>query len=236
MILGKTTTAGLLLFGLCHAALAAPPPLDRPSPPPCCADGRCYPNPWTFGWYETRWRRWPMECMDGMPAGRLGPTRPQGSDIPPYDPPPPDEEDRRAPPPTTPPEESYRGPATNAAPSGTESRTGPGPGGTMSAPRPETLLQPGPPSDPNAPRRGFPPPYVPQGPTPNSINSTGPTSDADPPPGLPFGPAMMSVAPPAREVPRQPATPSAEPAASIPEAASDDPPPSLPDGLAAMTN
>ena len=53
---------------------AGPPPLDRPSPPACCADGLCYPNRATWGLYETRWRRWPTEQLEPTPAD----TQPSG--------------------------------------------------------------------------------------------------------------------------------------------------------------
>ena len=84
-------------------ASAAPPPLDRPTPPACCADGYCYPNPTTFGVYQRRWRRWPTEALEPTPAGVTPPSR-LVPDIPPFDLPRPEEEDRRAPPPTQPPE------------------------------------------------------------------------------------------------------------------------------------
>lgn len=228
-----TVGAGLMLSALSRAAFAAHPPLDRPSPPPCCADGRCYPNPLTFGWYETRWRRWPMECMDTMPADQLGPASQPSSDIRPYDPPPPDEEDRRAPPPTTPPDEPSRGPATNDATSGTEGRSMPGPASPLGAP-PPSLLQPGQPTEPSTPRRGTLPPYEPQGPTPKSLDSSGPTSDADPPPSLPFGRNVMSAAPPMRKIQQPSASPTSKPTLPEMPVPTDDPPPSLPGVLAAV--
>jgi hypothetical protein len=231
----KSAFAGFMLLGTGLVSQAAPPPLDRPSPPPCCADGRAYPNPLTFGWYETRWRRWPIESMASMPGGRLGPTSAQGSDIRPYDPPPPEDEDRRAPPPTTPPEESLRGSATNGVPRSAESRATPNQPSTLTQPPSGTLFPPGPSTEPSGPRRGLPP-YEPQGPMPNSRESSGPTSDADPPPILPFGPSMTSAAPPAREAPRQPVSPPAQQAGTREESSGDDPPPSLPGVLAAMTN
>src|SRR5262245_3857748 len=116
------TMTALMLIGLGSVSVAAPPPLDRPTPPPCCADGRCYSSPCTYGWYATRWRRWPVECMDQMPAGKFGQERAPITGINRIEPPSPDDEDRRAPPPTTPPEDSTRGPASNAPPSGTDNR------------------------------------------------------------------------------------------------------------------
>src|SRR5215213_5817068 len=107
MKLGKRTAAGLLLFALSGASMAANPPLDRPTPPPCCADGHAIARPPSFGWYDTHWRRWPLECPTSAPAVQFGPGAP--SQLPPgIDPfrlPRPEDEDRRAPPPTVPREE-----------------------------------------------------------------------------------------------------------------------------------
>jgi hypothetical protein len=232
MRIERATAAGLLLLGLGSASLAAPPPLDRPSPPPCCADGRCYPNSWTFGWYETRWRRWPVECLEPGLGGQQMPTPPEG--LLPYEPPSPIDEDRKAPPPTTPPEDQTRGPAPTAAPGGGENRTLPGPTGPIAIPPQGPLRQPGEPPEPSTPRRGLPP-YEPQGPTPRSLDGTGSTSDADPPPALPFGPGMISGAPTVRDTIRQPVLPAHQPAESTPVTSEDDPPPSLPEVLAALT-
>jgi hypothetical protein len=232
MMFRKTTTVGLMLLGLGSASLAAPPPLDRPSPPPCCADGRCYPNPWTFGWYETRWRRWPVECLEPFPAGQQLPTPPDS--LPPYEPPLDVDEDRKAPPPTTPPEESVGGPASGTSPGGTEPRTLPGPTGPITLPPQGILRQPGEPTEPTTPRRGLPP-YEPQGPTPRSLDGTGPTSDSDPPPSLPFGPGVVHDVPAMRDAIRQPAAPMHQPSTATPEATEDDPPPSLPGTLVALT-
>jgi hypothetical protein len=253
MRLRKMAAVGIMLAGIGtvgSVAVAGPPPLDRPTPPPCCADGHGYASPCTYGFYATRWRRWPIECMDQMPSRQFGPTRPQNLGLQPYEPPKAEDEDRRAPPPTTPPEEPMRGPASTSPTGGAENRTtapaaGPFP---IPTPPPATLFQPGQPTDSDTPRRGTLPPYVPTGPTPKSLDSTGPTSDVDPPPSLPFGPGlplspgMMSArpaTPPVDEV-RQP---SAGPILPVEERiqrtevpASDDPPPSLPSILAANSN
>ncbi len=33
--------------------------IDPPTPPPCAADGTCYPNTCRWGFYPGRWRTWP---------------------------------------------------------------------------------------------------------------------------------------------------------------------------------
>ena len=46
--------------------MAGSPPqgIERPSPPPCCADGQCFASPLTYGYYPTRvggagrWKVW----------------------------------------------------------------------------------------------------------------------------------------------------------------------------------
>ena len=47
---------------LAHSA-AHPCTIDRPTPPPCAADGTCYPNENTWGWYPCHWRQWPGEVL-----------------------------------------------------------------------------------------------------------------------------------------------------------------------------
>jgi hypothetical protein len=37
----------------------SPLPIDRPTPPPCAADGTCYPKTGEWGYYPARWRMWP---------------------------------------------------------------------------------------------------------------------------------------------------------------------------------
>jgi hypothetical protein len=187
------------------------PPLDRPTPPPCCADGVCYPNPTTWGVYPTRWRRWPgvtdapLEPSPAPAPGELGP------EVPPYEAPPAEEEERRAPPPT-----QQRRP--------------------VEAP-PEGEAAPG--TQPTTPPEGATPPTGPfnLGPTmeesPTDEDSLRmpwdePTSDVDPPPAPPF--ASIHAAPAARRS-SQPTTPTLlKPAtARRPSApAAYDPPPPLP--------
>ena len=63
---GSVIAVLTLIYG--DAFAAGPPPIDRPSPPACCADGMCYPNPTTWGFYGTRWRRWPTTQLEPTPA------------------------------------------------------------------------------------------------------------------------------------------------------------------------
>src|SRR6187455_2689056 len=114
MKLLQATASAVLIFGCVGTAAAAPPPLDRPSPPPCCADGHCFANSVTYGWYETRWRRWPCECGEAVPGSQLTPAAKPSGDLPAYDIPPAEEEDRRAPLPTAPrgEDQTQRGPAS----------------------------------------------------------------------------------------------------------------------------
>ena len=93
----NATAAGLLLIGFGGEALATPPHcVDRPTPPPCCADGQCIANPLTYGVYPTRWRRWPLEYAAPMQPGQLGPSAQQlGEDIENFELPPASEEDRK---------------------------------------------------------------------------------------------------------------------------------------------
>lgn len=192
---------------------ASHPPIDRPSPPPCCADGVCYPNG-TWGVYPTRWRRWPTE-----PSAALEPTpeRPQprdlGPDVPPYQTPTPEEEDRRAPPPTRRPE------GVEAAEEGDDVA----PGATPTSPTTPTTPPVGPVPDGSGGPRSL------QGPMESapSMPWDEPTSSNDPPPAPPFAARQASQTnAPARPAPNQatgPRVPVLRPAD-----ASADPPPALP--------
>src|SRR4051812_29373912 len=104
---------------LCGVTLAVPP-IERPSPPPCCADGQCLANPFTFGVYATRWRPWPVAAYDPTQAGAAAVPARSMPELPPYEAPPPEQEDRKAPPPTARPaaEQGTGAGANTAAPSG----------------------------------------------------------------------------------------------------------------------
>jgi hypothetical protein len=239
----KAIATSAMVFSLLSTAAAVPPPLDRPTPPPCCADGHCFANSLTYGWYETRWRRWPCECGEPVPRGQLTPAVQPSGDLPTYDVPPAEEEDRRAPLPTAPrgEDQTLRGPATNGTTGpGTQTPTGvpaPPPGTTQPPVGPlGPLMQPG--TESTTPRRGSLPAYEPRGAGSESINTapTGPSSELDPPPALPFGPRPIGQPSPIREANQRPAVPArqASPAAAV--SPSDDPPPGLPAALAAVTH
>lgn len=70
--------------------------VDPATPSPCSADGVCKPKTETFGFYQTRWRRWPTDIDAGKPT-----EAPSDEDslLGPIDPPLPTEEDQQAPPP-----------------------------------------------------------------------------------------------------------------------------------------
>jgi hypothetical protein len=254
MRLMKIVGTGALVLSTGTPAVAAHPPLDRPTPPPCCADGICRPNTLEWGVYPTRWRRWPTEELEPTPAGQAKPGQ-EIPGIPSYETMPPELEDRRAPPPTKPraePEERPEPPS--------ESPLAPGPGGEPAAPRStpltsppggllntpqESPLTPGPtpfspPTTPFSPGPSTPPtsPLVPP-PSTNKMpweNGNEPTGDWDPPPALPSATAvsinrMPPPSAPNRFVPAQ----RIQPAARQRQAPSNDPPPTLPVSLASAT-
>lgn len=228
----KATAAGLLLLGLSSPAGAVSPCVERPTPPPCCADGHCYPNFETWGVYKTRWRPWPTDIAVTSATGPVG-QPPAQSVVPPFEAPPAEEEDRRAPPPT-PPREEGAARATSPATGSGETATPPqgqGPEGRVPPPGPpRPTAEPG---EPVGPRRLLPP-YSAPAPGPRPSGSTGPSSDADPPPALPFGPALshdsdsqpQAAAPP--QMKRLPVVPVASPKLVGVNLASDDPPPAPP--------
>ena len=210
MRLSRKLAAGVLAaLGIGEMARADhSPPLDRPTPPPCCADGVCYPNPTTWGVYPTRWRRWPgvtdapLEPSPAPAPGELGP------EVPPYEAPPAEEEERRAPPPT-----QQRRP--------------------VEAP-PEGEAAPG--THPTTPPEGATPPTGPfdLGPTmeesPTDEDSLrmpwDPQTDVDPPPALPF--ASIHAAPAVRRIQQPAAHTLLKPAAARRASGPNDPPPPLP--------
>src|SRR4029079_18293179 len=103
---------------MCQSSLAVQPPgIERPSPPPCCADGQCFASPMTYGYYDTRWRRWPLETLAQASAQKPGALMaPVQNDVAPLIVPPAEQEDRKAPPPSVPAGEQTPAGATGGAP------------------------------------------------------------------------------------------------------------------------
>jgi hypothetical protein len=249
----QTIATGVFLGWLCQSSMAVQPPcIDRPSPPPCCADGQCFASPLTYGYYDTRWRRWPMECMAQASTGKPAALSPQlQREIAPFVTTPAEQEDRKAPPPSVPAGEQTPAGATGGAP-----RTPGGPTNSPGTPPPAGGTNP--PSGPPRGGTGFPSPGLPTPPPPtpapppsgtgtapattplyksvspdSPLNRTGPMGDADPPPSLPFGPAIAPPIQPAREVSQQPtATPHRSPSVKRVNPPSSDPPPAPPIALA----
>lgn len=227
----KVATTGLLLVGMGSAALGNPPQcIDRPTPPPCCADGHSIANPASYGWYATRWRRWPLENMDQLSAGQTAPgIQPGTSEVGGFELPEAKDEDQKAPPPSTPkPEDQQlRTQPGNAPPES-------GAGGRAIPPQPPAM-QMTPPAEPREPIMRRLPDYEPTAPSPKGVDSLGPQSDLDPPPSLPFGPQQLQLAPPIREAQQAPAQPIRQVAPARVAPPSDDPPPSLPGTLATLS-
>jgi hypothetical protein len=100
----RLTLASCVLasMGVASAANAQIPGLiDRPSPPPCAADGTCYPNTDAWGYYPGRWRTWPGVALEPTPS-TISPTPADlGPELAPHETPPPELEDKQAPPATT---------------------------------------------------------------------------------------------------------------------------------------
>jgi hypothetical protein len=229
---------------------AAPPPLDRPTPPACCADGICYPNPTTFGVYATRWRRWPTERLEPTPAG-VKPPAEAPPELPSYERPRAEEEERAAPPPTKAAEEAReekeKEPTPQAMPPGPGAvpfGTPPGPGSEPPLPFDETppaapttppgMRFPWETEEPTTPSTTPPatPPTTPVVPPTVPLNSSPPTGDWDPPPPPPFGAPSRAEGVQVRAAERS-ATPRVErPAPPRRQTPSNDPPPAFPIALA----
>jgi hypothetical protein len=232
---------------------AGPPPLDRPSPPPYCADGICHPNPLTFGWYPTRWRRWPTVALEPTPAKAVPPGG-RVPDVRPYELPPKEEEDRAAPPHTQPrrdegeEDEETEGTGTPGAmpvvPPGRgldlplpSDEGGPAaPSGLLPwetdepATRPTTS-----PLNPSSPlnRSGTPSPLRPStSPLNNGTNNAMPSRDDDRPPAPPFRSPAAAKGPVVRALERSTVRPAQYRVSTASGPADRDPPPSLPMTLA----
>lgn len=68
--------------------------VDHATPPPCTAEGGCYPKRNTFGFTKTKWRRWPGANYGGEGPEAAGPA----GDLPAIEAPTPMDEDKRSPP------------------------------------------------------------------------------------------------------------------------------------------
>lgn len=242
--------AGALAMFASEFAMAANSHLDRPTPPPYCADGVCYPNAENWGWYQQRWRRWPTEEL--QPTRATGAPKPGQAipDVNPYETPTPEEEDQRAPPRSKPREEpesaSERpreaplerpGPGGSDVPGTTPMPSGPLTPGPSPLTPPPSQLQPGP-TTPFTPGPGDQPPSLLAPPT-NRMpweNGDQPMGEWDPPPSLPSATAVSVDRPAASSAGNHGAAPKpARPSARRPQSPGSDPPPALPVALASAT-
>ncbi len=255
MSFAKRIAGGLLVVGMGRVVSAEPPPsLDRPSPPPCCADGKCIANPLTYGWYATRWRHWPLECPMEIAGPQTGaqtlPSQVQ-KEIKAYEIPPAEQEDRKAPPPTVPRAEETAippgpgGPGTprqQGGQQGPNTQTGPGSGTRTSPTYPSPSTAPYSQPDTSAPstQPGTQPRVNPllRSPVPptSPLYRGNPSSDLDPPPSLPFGPQAVPPSEPARQASQRTTAPISGPLVKPAQTPSNDPPPSLPVSLASWEN
>lgn len=154
----------MVVSGATAWAMGRPPLIDPPTPPPCAADGTCYPKTSEWGYYQSRWRTWPGAELEPTPSkapteagGRISPELGHSE-------PPPAEFEDAAAPPSSPrrekPIETPSAPPTMPPPGETgESPSGPRPERPSLAPPDETLGRP--------------------------IDTLGPSSNNDPPPALP---------------------------------------------------
>lgn len=195
----------VMVCGATAWALGRPPLIDPPTPPPCAADGTCYPKTSEWGYYPSRWRTWPGVELEPTPS--KSPTEAGGRVSPelgPSETPPAEVEDAAAPP-TSPRREKPT--ETPSAPS------------TM-PPAGETGESPNVPL-PDAERPSLGPPE--ESPLGRPIQSLGPSSDNDPPPALPRTISLRTPTTPARQSIVAPSVRSAAPRVST-----SDPPPSPP--------
>jgi hypothetical protein len=178
-------------------------PLDRPSPPPCCADGICYAHAGSHGYFQTRWRTWPGLSFAPMPTKQPAPTNPIPG-FPAYETPAPEKEDLQAPPPT----KSLSEKPAVETPLGTPPTN---PLDTMTPREPAGTTPPTSRPGASQPFPGFPQPVLPQPmfPQPTGTQPTGtqpsvprpattplgvfnPNGDFDPPPAPPSYAAQSS--------------------------------------------
>ncbi len=238
----RKIATGVLLGWMSQSALAAQPPgIQRPTPPPCCADGQCLASPTTFGYYDTRWRRWPQEVMAQAVTGKDTAPTPSQQDVNPYETPPAHLEDRKAPPPSVPAGEQPFPPGAGGPQRGPGGPGGPTGQQGMPQQQPPAGGFPLPPQAPSSPagpstQPSSGPQYKNVSPdSPLNRSGTSPMGDADPPPSLPFGPTLVSPEQPLRELSQQPMRATAPPRSVKPAAPpSNDPPPAPPIALASF--
>lgn len=216
----------LAAFGCASFAVGGSPlHVDRPTPPPCAADGTCYPNENTWGWYPCHWRQWPGEVLAPTPAGaQPTPAEGPGGQLKPYETPSPEQEDAQAPPSTKTSAAPEAVPAAPPAEGGAPARTSAAPGAPPEPVRPPQTTPATPHTTPNYPTPNYP---TPNRPTPGASSGARPsTTDNDPPPSLPWQVsssrrrAAMADAAPRTDVQQHPTAPH--------QPAGNDPPPSLP--------
>jgi hypothetical protein len=148
-----TRTLTIAIVASIGPVAAATLPLDRPTPPPCCADGICAAHASSFGYFPTRWRVWPGLSQAPLPTVKQ-PTIRQIPGITPIEPPSPEEEDRQAPQPIrtlAPPRPTTEAPPTTTSPTTTPPPSTPqtrpfdgptGPAGGAGAQTPPSTLVP----------------------------------------------------------------------------------------------
>jgi hypothetical protein len=199
------------------------------TPPPCSPDGHCVPRPETFGWYQTRWRRFPGDPYGVAPtpaeAGADveqereertlgGPQLPKAAEEAQVGPPrPARSNDQRDVPAATPPAEAPPGGAPPAAPA-----EGPGPAAPPAA-APRNDAAPG--TQP-LPDLGAPPPLG----EPSADDVTDPFSAAPRRPINSNPEGFGDAQPPTSEIAEQ-----SSPAFSAPIRHREDAPPPLPASL-----
>jgi hypothetical protein len=222
-------TCALTVSGLVSCAAAAfgagPPLLDRPSPPPYCADGVCQPNSPNFGWYQTRWRRWPTVPLEPTPAeippGGLVPEAPA------FERPPKAEEDRAAPPRTQAAEralEEEQEEGTTTPQTGEQPRVLPfgQPPGGLQTPLPRGDGRP------ETPRLEMPWDLEQEPTTPETDTAPIPTGDLDPPPAPPFATPALVNGPTGHDGERPAQRQQPRRTAPVAPAPTHDPPPAFP--------
>jgi hypothetical protein len=213
-----TLSCSLAICGVTSLAWGQLPLIDPPTPPPCAADGTCYPNTCRWGYYPSRWRTWPGTEMAPEPSS-AGPTPADQQRVSPelgHSETPPAELEDAAAPPSSPRHEPPAAPGQEqASPDG----SGDGfPQGMPNVPLPDA-------ESPSTSPLTTPPPSPLMTPPPSPL-TTPPTSGFDPPPTFPSALSMRSGRSPSAPVGQAIAPPVQKPGVS--RVTSSDPPPSPP--------